>query len=80
VARPLQIYDPQQLWRKQVVGAFGAPDLAADATTGFLWVPSCDGTPTGTPEALTGFCPLVVDRTNSKLYFYSDGAWRDAGP
>lgn len=54
--------------------------IATTATNGFLYVPSCAGTPTGTPTAFTGRVPIVVDTTNNKLYFYSGGAWRDAGP
>lgn len=54
--------------------------IATDATNGFLYIPSCAGTPTGVPTAITGLCPLVVNSTNNKLYFYSGGAWRDAGP
>jgi len=54
--------------------------LATTATDGFTYVPSCAGTPTGVPTAVTGAIPIVVDSTNSKLYFYSNGAWRDAGP
>jgi len=54
--------------------------LATGATDGFLYVPSCAGTPTGTPTAQTGGIPIVVDSTNHKLYFYSGGSWRDAGP
>jgi hypothetical protein len=54
--------------------------IATTATDGFLYVPSCAGTPTGTPTAFTGRVPIVVDTTNNKLYFYSGGAWRDAGP
>jgi hypothetical protein len=54
--------------------------IATTATDGFLYVPSCAGTPTGTPTTYTGRVPLVVDTTNNKLYFYSTGAWRDAGP
>ena len=54
--------------------------IATNATNGFLYVPSCAGTPTGTPTAYTGRVPIVVDTTNNKLYFYSNGAWRDAGP
>lgn len=54
--------------------------IATTATNGFLYVPSCAGTPTGTPTAYTGRVPIVVDSTNNKLYFYSGGAWRDAGP
>lgn len=54
--------------------------IATNATTGFLYIPSCAGTPTGTPATIGSAVPLVVDRTNNKLYFYSGGAWRDAGP
>jgi hypothetical protein len=54
--------------------------LATTATNGFLYVPTCAGTPTGVPTAITGMAPLVVNTTNNKLYFYSGGAWRDAGP
>ncbi len=58
----------------------GVPSLATSATDGFLYVPTCAGTPTGTPTAITGMAPIVVDTTNNKLYFYSTGVWRDAGP
>ena len=54
--------------------------IATTATDGFLYVPSCAGTPTGTPTTFTGRVPIVVDTTNNKLYFYSGGQWRDAGP
>ena len=58
----------------------GGGTLATTATDGFLYVPTCAGTPTGTPTAKTGYAPIVVNTTNNKLYFYSGGAWRDAGP
>ena len=58
----------------------GTAALATAATDGFLYVPTCPGTPTGTPTAITGLVPIVVNSTNNKLYFYSGGAWRDAGP
>lgn len=58
----------------------GKPSLATNATSGFIYVPACAGTPTGTPTAVTGMVPIVVDSTNNKLYFFSNGAWRDAGP
>jgi len=61
-----------------VAGASAA--LATTATNGFLYVPTCAGTPTGTPTTITGMAPIVVNTTNNKLYFYSGGAWRDAGP
>ncbi len=54
--------------------------LATNATDGFLYVPTCAGTPTGTPTTQTGRAAIVVNTTNNKLYFYSGGAWRDAGP
>ena len=58
----------------------GAPSLATSATDGFLYVPTCAGTPTGVPTVVTGYAPIVVNSTNNKLYFYSGGSWRDAGP
>jgi hypothetical protein len=58
----------------------GTAALATSATDGFLYVPTCAGTPTGTPTTQTGTAPIVVDTTNNKLYFYSGGQWRDAGP
>ena len=58
----------------------GTAALATNATSGFLYVPTCAGTPSGTPASQTGTAPIVIDTTNNKLYFYSGGAWRDAGP
>jgi hypothetical protein len=58
----------------------GTAAIATNATDGFLYVSTCAGTPTGTPTTLTGTAPIVIDTTNNKLYFYSGGAWRDAGP
>jgi hypothetical protein len=60
--------------------SIGLPSLATTATDGFVYVPSCAGTPTGVPTAIAGFVPIVVNTTANKLYFYSTGAWRDAGP
>jgi hypothetical protein len=53
----------------------GAAAVATTATDGFLYIPGCAGTPTGTPTSQTGRVPLVVDTTNNKLYFYSGGSW-----
>jgi hypothetical protein len=53
----------------------GSAAIATTATDGFLYIPGCAGTPTGTPTAQTGRVPLVVDTTNNKLYFYSGGSW-----
>lgn len=60
--------------------SIGTGAVATTATNGFLYVTACAGTPTGVPTAITGRVPIVVDSTNNKLYFYSGGAWRDAGP
>lgn len=60
--------------------AIGGGAVATNSTQGFLYVPTCAGTPTGVPAGKAGFIPIVVDSTNNKLYFYSGGAWRDAGP
>jgi len=65
---------------KSVVVGDNTAALATTATDGFLYVPTCAGTPTGVPTAQTGTVPIVVDTTNNKLYFYSTGVWRDAGP
>ncbi len=54
----------------------GSAALATNATDGFLYTVSCAGTPVGTPTAITGLNPVVVDSTNNLLYFYSGGAWR----
>jgi len=64
------------------LGSFvlGSAAVATNATDGFLYVAACAGTPTGAPTAKTGRIPIVVDSTNHKLYFYSGGSWRDAGP
>lgn len=54
--------------------------IATNATNGFLYVAGCAGTPTGVPTTYTGRVPIVVDTTNNRLYFYSGGSWRNAGP
>jgi hypothetical protein len=58
----------------------GTAALATTATDGFFYAPTCAGVPTGTPTAYTGVAPIVIDTTNNRLYFYSGGAWRNAGP
>jgi hypothetical protein len=54
----------------------GTAALALGATDGFLYLPSCAGTPTGTPTAQTGTVPCVVDTSGSKLWCYLGGAWK----
>lgn len=56
--------------------AVGVASRATNATDGFAYIPTCAGIPTGTPTAITGFAPMVVDATNNKLYVYVGGAWQ----
>ncbi len=58
----------------------GTGVLATNATNGFLYIPSCAGTPTGTPTAYSGRVPLVWDSTNNILYIRSGGSWKPAYP
>lgn len=60
--------------------AIGGGALAPASVQGHMYVPTVSGTPVGVPSGKAGFAPIVVDSTNNKLYFYSGGAWRDAGP
>lgn len=50
--------------------------LATNATTGFVDLPTCAGTPTGTPTTTaTGHMSFVVDSTNHILYGFYSAAW-----
>ncbi len=55
----------------------GTAALATTATDGFLYIPTCAGTPAGTPTAATGRVPIVYDTTNDILYIYND-SWKKA--
>lgn len=48
--------------------------LAANATAGFLYIPSCPGTPTGTPGAQTGTSAVVYNTTSHALNVYDQVA------
>lgn len=51
--------------------------LPPTATSGFLYIPACNGIPTGVPEETLGaMIPMVWDRVNHKMYCFSGGAWR----
>lgn len=53
----------------------GAAALATNATDGFIYMPSCAGTPSGTPTSKTGRVAFAYDTTNNKIYIYN-GAWK----
>jgi hypothetical protein len=49
--------------------------LATNATDGFLYIPTCAGTPIGVPTTRTGTVPIVFDTTHHRLYLYDNGSW-----
>lgn len=53
----------------------GSVALATTATDGFVYVPTCAGTPTGVPTAQAGTAAMVYDTTNNKLCVYN-GGWK----
>ena len=56
--------------------ALGLGQVANNATAGFPYLSSTtSGVPTGTPGAVTGFVPCVIDNTDSKLECYFGGSW-----
>lgn len=61
-----------------IVGTFTTA-LATNATSGFLFVPAMAGTPTGGPNAITSSNAITIDKTNDKLYWFTNGAWHAAG-
>lgn len=52
--------------------------LATSATNGFLYIPTCAGTPTGSPTSYSGRAPLVLDTANNRLYLHNGSAWKYA--
>jgi hypothetical protein len=55
-----------------VCGSLAA--VATNATDGFLYIPTCAGTPTGVPTAYAGKVAMIFDTTANKLWIY-DGGW-----
>jgi hypothetical protein len=54
----------------------GSGALATNTTSGFLYLPTCAGTPTGTPTSYTGEAPVLVDTTGTKLWARFGGTWK----
>ena len=59
-----------------VVG--GAVSVAA--VDGFLYIPTVNGTKTGTPTSYAGTVPLVFDTSTNRLVVYVAGTWKSVGP
>lgn len=55
---------------------FGSAALATNATDGFAYFATGAGTPTGTPTTFTGRAPIYIDTTNSQLWLYLSGSWK----
>lgn len=49
--------------------------LTTTATLGFVYLPTCAGTPTGVPKAQTGAVAAVYDTTGDILWVYN-GSWK----
>jgi len=54
--------------------SIGTAAITTTATDGFLYIPTCAGTPTGVPTTKIGLAPMVYDSTNNKFWMY-DGSW-----
>lgn len=44
-------------------------------TSGFFYIPSAAGAPSGVPTAISGRVPMYYDTTNNNFYIYN-GAWK----
>lgn len=56
----------------------GSAAISTSATDGFVYIPSCAGTPSGTPTSFSGRTPLVYDTTADKLWVYNS-SWHQWG-
>lgn len=49
----------------------GLPSRLTNSTTGYPYIPTTTGRPTGTPNSFSGFMPLVFDTTDGVLWLYN---------
>ena len=77
VASDVPLFRTQSTFRVETGSLIvGSAAIATTAKRGFFYAPSCAGPPTGTPVTQTGTVPMVVDSTDSKVYFYVSGGWK----
>lgn len=51
--------------------------LNTNATTNMMWIPTCNGTPTGAPTApYTSAVALIYDTSTNKIWALNGGTWR----
>ncbi len=53
----------------------GNQAVATTATDGFLYIPTCAGTPTGVPTTFAGRIAMIYDTTAHQFWFYDSG-WK----
>lgn len=53
----------------------GSAAIATNATSGFTYIATCAGTPSGTPTTRTGLVPFVYDTTAHQFWIYDSG-WK----
>lgn len=62
---------------RTLVGAGNTGVVANAATSGFHYLPTVAGTPSGVPAATpAGFVPMIYDTTAHKIWVYDGGAWK----
>jgi hypothetical protein len=54
----------------------GQSGLATNATAGMIQLPTCAGTPTGTPTNAGAGATLVYDTVAHKIWIYDGSTWR----
>lgn len=63
----------------QVGSWLGTTTLAANATTGFMGVPTVTGTPSGTPTTVAAETRIAYDATSHQVWAYDGTAWSGIG-
>lgn len=76
--KPIALLEPDGSFRT-TGGAVLGSQLPADATTGFTYLPTCLGKPTGKPVRQPGSVPVVFDVRGKRLWVYADDQWIAVG-